>query len=303
MLAVACGCGSLLSTRLRAFRTSNSPRSQKSLICDPLLISPSVGSVTGMAASTVGGEAVSTPGASSVASSNDTRTSTSSTALASPCSDISSAGRGRGGGTGGRGGESGAGSSTFVGFPQVVPPTTSRLDHPDLLHSFYRWCCREFSEPAPPSEPRRFPDVSAAAGVTDGSIVTASGFVNSPNSCHTLGVAPLASTNGRGLETRAVCGTSGSSDGLIVNGGGGRCGAGVDVRGCGGRGLGGGGGGKSKQAELPEHSHGPFESLGSEGALDLYFKRRNLGVHGAAKVKYLRGGFVIRGLRRCNVCG
>lgn len=256
-----------------------------------------------MAAGAVDGEAVSTPGASSVASSIDTRTSTSSTALASPCSDVSSAGRSRAGGTGGRGGEGGAGSSTYIGLPNVVPPTTSRLDQLDLLHSFYRWCCREFSEPAPPSEPRRFPDVSvaAAAGVMDGSIVTASGFVNSPNSSHTLGVAPsgvsfstgspsTASTNGRGVENRTVCGTSGSGDCFKVNGGGGRCGTGVDGRGSGVRGIG-GGGGKSKQAELPEHSHGPFESLGSEGALDLYFKRRNLAVHGAAKVTHLRDGF------------
>lgn len=280
------------------------------LLYDPLFIRPSVGSVAGMAAGTVDGEVVSTPGASSVASSIDTKTSTSSTALASPCSDISSAGRSRAGGTGGRGGEGGAGSSTFIGLPQVIPPTTSRLDQLDLLHSFYRWCCREFSEPAPPSEPRRFPDVSvaAAAGVMNGSIVTASSFMNSSNSIHTLGVVPsvasftsgshtIGSANGRGVE-RAVYSTSGSGDCLRVNGGGSRCGTGVDVRGNGVRGLG-GGGGKSKQAELPEHSHGPFEGLGSEGALDLYFKRRNLGVHGAAKVMYVKCGVVTRGA--CNV--
>ena len=259
-------------------------------------------------------QAVSTPEASIEKSSHDTMRLTPSTAPASSRSDSSGSSSGGGSGSGTVRALLSGGSSN--GLPQVVPPATSRLDQPDLLHSFYRWCCREFSEPATPPRPRRAPDLSdrISGDKSDGSttfspVASVSGALAPSPSGSSVASFSFTGTpvvHGSSVGDNGVSGTSGGTGDVSTCGGAGRgignangrrsdgsviacaeCGA-QDCGSPGYRSGGGRGGGmgtlKSKQVDTPEHSHGPSESLAIEGALDLYFKRRNLAVHAAAKV-------------------
>lgn len=117
---------------------------------------------------------------------------------------------------------------------QACPPNTSRLDGPNFLHAFYKWSCREFSEPAEadPAQPARgVPGEGVGGGGDEGSV--------------------------------GVSGVVGDHQPLQ----------------------------KKRQPERPpNHRHEPTESLGYDGALQLYFRKRNSHIHEAAEVR-----------RRCDV--
>lgn len=156
-----------------------------------------------------------TPGSSSEGgATSDTMTSTT----ASPSLDGVPHGAGDGG-----------------GLQQVHPPNTSRLDGPNFLHAFYKWSCREFSEPAEADPAQPAPDVPSE-GLGGGA-------------------------DGEGVD---ICGVVGDQQQLLQ---------------------------KQRQPERPpNHRHEPTESLGYDGALQLYFRKRNTRIHEAAEVR-----------RRCDV--
>lgn len=128
------------------------------------------------------------------------------------------------------------------GLPPAVPPAQSGLDQPHLLHAFYRWSCKEFSEPAGASPAMPAPVVE-----------------------------PEDDQGRRGGGLRDAVGGSVSSSPMIGQ----------------------------QQQQQHGHGHEPLESQGYEGALQLYFKKRNTRVHQEAKVK--NEGYTDRRTRRERV--
>lgn len=84
-------------------------------------------------------------------SSADTRVSASSWSSSSSLSGGGRQARGVGGG-----GDPGA---HWVASLQAVPPAACGLNEAHMLHSFYKWSCREFSEPVTPPPAPVVPDV------------------------------------------------------------------------------------------------------------------------------------------------
>lgn len=90
-------------------------------------------------------------------SSADTRVSASSW---SSSSSLSGGGGGGGSGREPRGvGGGGSPGAHWVASLQAVPPAACDLNEAHMLHSFYKWSCREFSEPVAPPPAPVVPDV------------------------------------------------------------------------------------------------------------------------------------------------
>ena len=225
-----------------------------------------------------------TPG--SLSSSADTKVmSWSSSSLSAPGVGAGgglAGGPGAGPGPGGGGGPGLAGS--WASTLQAVPPATCGLNQPHLLHAFYKWSCREFSEPVEAAPAQVVPDVA--------------GFV-APPGCGKKAEHGVADASPPGAlpaaAAAAAAGVSASDalpvpvgmPGFVVGPGwsaGGSAGAPMNPQKVTAA--------AAQKPRLPRqqrqqeqlHRHDPVDSKSYEGVLHLYLKDRNIRVHDQADV-------------------
>ena len=216
----------------------------------------------------------------SSSSSADTRVlSWSSSSFSAPGSGASAnGGRGNRPGDAGAGAGGGLSGSPWAASLQAVPPATSDLDQPHLLHAFYKWSCREFSEPVRPAPAQVVPDVARLAApvkperrLVDGflpGVVATHGGVAAAAAVERPGAAREEAAGGSGIQTERTLWQKQQDDlsaqqqkKLRIQQ-------------------------QQQQQQLlrQQHRHDPVDSLSFEGSLHLYLKDRNLRAHDGADV-------------------
>lgn len=136
----------------------------------------------------------------------------------------------------------------------------SGLDSPHLLHAFYKWSCREFSEPASAGSAATAPLAAAAAGsaAAAASAAADSTAMNlSPTSSGDVEEWVSPDSRGKLIPVSAVPSGMGA------------------------------GAGTEQEEEEPYHAHEFTDALGYDGALRLYFKRRNTRMHESSDVSFV----------------
>lgn len=146
------------------------------------------------------------------------------------------------------------------------------LEGASLLHAFYRWCCREFNEPAQTSGQNA--EVSTAAAVAAVAAAVALGPHGRDGGGAGGGFAPVA----------PVPATEAPGHGW--GGGSPATAAGAGVARAGGA------------EAVCDYEHVPLDPLSYDGSMRLHFKERNTRVHEAADVSLCFSGF---GPVRCGV--
>lgn len=141
---------------------------------------------------------------------------------------------------------------------RIRPPARSRLDSPFLFHAFYKWSCRGFSEPGPPAAMTM---TSPAASDEDGRPLSERESDYYPPEDYDDDDPRSKEAGGsEDADAATVEGSSRNEDDMD-------------------------GGTRGNCERNPSHPHDPIDALRYEGALTLYFKKRNLRVHAAAEVR------------------